>query len=113
MFAKFLPFLATALLGTTLVWAEDGAQEPPTKPPSLAGSDADNAASKAERPADRPVIAEGKPAIKADPAAAEDVGRWIKQLDSDEYWTREEASKRLFRAGAFAIEALGEAARSP
>jgi hypothetical protein len=40
------------------------------------------------------------------------VRRWIEQLDSDEYWTREEASKRLFAAGGAAIAPLAEAVRS-
>ncbi len=47
-----------------------------------------------------------------EPPTAE-ISRWIGQLDSNEYWTREEASKRLFRAGRAAITALGDAARSP
>jgi hypothetical protein len=46
------------------------------------------------------------------PPSPEKVRRWIEQLDSDEYWTREEASKRLFQAGAKAIEPLAAAARS-
>jgi hypothetical protein len=51
--------------------------------------------------------------FKPDEAPApEKVRRWIEQLDSDEYWTREEASKRLFQTGAAAIESLAGAARS-
>ena len=47
------------------------------------------------------------------PRPTEEISRWIQLLDSNEYWTREEASKRLFRAGQAAITALGDAARSP
>jgi membrane-associated protease RseP (regulator of RpoE activity) len=53
-----------------------------------------------------------EPATKAGEAAPERIQRWIEQLDSDEYWTREEASKRLYQAGARAVEALAGAARS-
>jgi hypothetical protein len=49
---------------------------------------------------------------KSDEATHEQIGRWIEQLDSDEYWTREDADKRLFRAGSAAIAPLTDAARS-
>jgi hypothetical protein len=53
-----------------------------------------------------------EPSKADDPPPPEKVRRWIEQLDSDEYWTREEASKRLFQAGSSAIEPLATAARS-
>jgi hypothetical protein len=55
----------------------------------------------------------GTPIEEPLPPPTDEISRWIKQLDSDEYWTREDASKRLFRAGRAAVAALSEAARSP
>ena len=49
---------------------------------------------------------------KADEPTSDEINRWIAQLDSDEYWTREDANKRLFRAGKAAVGALSQAARS-
>jgi hypothetical protein len=54
---------------------------------------------------------EQSPAAKPAEPSAEEIQRWIKQLDADEYWTREEASKRLARAGRGAVAPLAEAAR--
>jgi hypothetical protein len=53
-----------------------------------------------------------EPSQADEPTPPEKIRRWIEQLDSDEYWTREEASKRLFQAGATSIESLATAARS-
>jgi hypothetical protein len=58
------------------------------------------------------VAARAQPPKGDEPPAPAKIRRWIEQLDSDEYWTREEASKRLLHAGAAAIESLAGAARS-
>ena len=110
MFAKFLPLLAIAFFGAIVLRADEppsaAIQDPPSAKESSA-ADGANQTSEAQGSSSR------KPATKTDRPTAEEIGRWIKQLDSDEYWTREDASKRLFRAGALAIESLSEAARSP
>ena len=56
--------------------------------------------------------APARPLQKVKTASPESIVRWIKQLDSDEYWTREDATKRLFLAGAEAVGPLGEAAQA-
>lgn len=49
--------------------------------------------------------------VVAEPSQ-EEIDRWVKQLDADEFWVREDASKRLFQAGLPAVKSLTEAARS-
>jgi hypothetical protein len=80
------------------------AQQSAAQEPSL---DTDNRSAASESP--RKAAAAD---AKADEPTTEQINRWIAQLDSDEYWTREDANKRLFRAGKRAIGALSQAARS-
>jgi hypothetical protein len=51
--------------------------------------------------------ADGAPAVQAN---ADDVAKWIKQLDADNFADRQAASESLFTAGKAAIPALTEAA---
>lgn len=46
------------------------------------------------------------------PASADDIAKWIKQLDADQFADRQAATESLFGAGKAAIPALTEAATS-
>ncbi len=53
------------------------------------------------------------PADKSHPEPSpEKIRRWIAELDSDEFWVREAATKRLQQAGRSALAALAEAGKS-
>src|SRR5262249_10520506 len=49
----------------------------------------------------------------AEPPSKEQIARWIKDLGDDDYATREQASKRLWEAGAAAESAVVQALQSP
>jgi S1-C subfamily serine protease len=106
-----LPFVAWALSLCVAAAADEPKSSPSTPTDegtaAVVESQRDNAT---KSPAEAPE-GEANSRERAAPSA-EEIGRWIAQLDSDEYWTREEASKRLFQAGRAAVAALGEAARS-
>ncbi len=51
-------------------------------------------------------------ATEAPAPSKEQIQRWVTQLDANEFWTREEATKQLYRAGRPAVAALAESARS-
>jgi hypothetical protein len=95
MNANRLSILLLVLLAAA---RSSGQETPPTSGPQSADS---------ESP-----LAAGTSVLKTDKPTSDEINRWIAQLDSDEYWTREDANKRLFRAGKSAIGALGQAARS-
>ncbi|WP_254508260.1 PDZ domain-containing protein [Anatilimnocola floriformis] len=57
------------------------------------------------------VCAEQKLAVNSPPA--EDISRWVQELDSDSYSVREHASKLLSEAGPIAIERLAVAVTDP
>jgi hypothetical protein len=129
MKAKLLPLIVVLLLGVPWAFGQEQAA-PPAKSDSVPVAVEPDRYSPPARQTDRPGPGYGsgerkrygavpvpsndsaKPAEKPADATPEEINRWVKQLDSDEYWTREEASKRLFRAGRAAITALSEAARS-
>jgi hypothetical protein len=112
MFAKLLPLFVIALLGITALRADEPFLEVGKDSATDSGKANGAARGTAQQFEVKDRSAEALGAKSAD-VTPEEIGRWIKQLDSDEYWTREDASKRLFRAGASAIAALSEAARSP
>jgi hypothetical protein len=112
MFAKLLPLLAIAFFGITYIRADEPAHGSTNDPPVASAKDYGGARGTDKTPAPKDPSDEKATAKTAD-AAPEEISRWVKQLDSDEYWTREDASKRLFRAGRSAIASLSEAARSP
>ncbi len=54
-----------------------------------------------------------KPADESQSAPSpEKVRRWIAELDSDEFWVREAATKKLHQSGRSALAALAEAGKS-
>ncbi|MEX2138362.1 MAG: PDZ domain-containing protein [Pirellulales bacterium] len=112
MFAKLLPLLAIAFFGGIALRADEPAQPPTKDSPPASNKDYGGTRGTDQIPAPKNSSSE-KVAAKSIDATHEEISRWIQQLDSDEYWTREDASKRLFRAGQSAVAALSEAARSP
>jgi hypothetical protein len=127
MNAKLLPLLGALFFGLAYATAD----EPPSKPGESAAAGTSNAKpGDPPEPAASPAASTEKPSTAATPGESngslpaekreknpsepspEMLSRWIAQLDSDEYWTREDASKRLFRAGRAAIGALRAAADS-
>ena len=53
------------------------------------------------------VVAQEKPTTEVSP---DDITQWVKNLDADEYGTRQSAQKKLEKAGVAAIDAVREAA---